>query len=149
MRTPGKKMPNGYYIHKKYSYVLEDLYGINISQYIDKLPKGFQYTIVKFNPKTHDVITFTFSPDWNTADEPTVGDAILVKADGPIKFIKQHKDPWIYHHKWMFVADDYAGFDVEKSKLRSKQWTSIPGINKSKIGKKSYWESKILPMFRK
>ena len=143
MRTPGKKMPNGYYVHKKYIYVLENLYDIDVSQYIKKIPAGFQYTIVKYNTKTRD-ITFTYSPDWDTADEPIVGDAILVRKDGSTRFIKQHKDPWIYHHKWMFVADDYVGFDVEKSKQRSKEWVSIPGINKSKIGKLSYWEGKIL-----
>lgn len=145
MRIPGKKMPLGYYVHKNYKHVFEHLYSVNISQYINKLPKDFQYTIIKFNPKTRNV-TFTYSPDWDTpAHESIVGDAIMVRAAGSTKKIKQHKDPWIYHHKWMFVADDYTGFDVERSKKRSKQWTSIPGINKSKIGKKSYWDINILP----
>jgi len=31
-------------------------------------------------------------------------------------------DPLIYHDKWLFVADDYAGFDVAASKRRSAAW---------------------------
>lgn len=146
MRTPGKKMPNGYYVHKSSYEVLENLFDIDYHSFLAAIPPGFQFDILKYNPKQNQM-TFTRSSDWDTANEPTVENAVLVKADGSIKFIKQHKDPWIYHHKWMFVTDDYTGFDVEKSKRRS-QWTSIPNINKSKIGKKSYWESKVLPMLR-
>ena len=145
MRTPGKKMPYGYYVHKSCKHILENLHGINMKYFEDKLPHDFKYDIIKYNPKENQV-TFTHSPDWDTpAHESIVGDAILVRADGSTRFIKQQKDPWIYHHKWMFVADDYTGFDVERSKRRSKQWTSISGINKSKIGKKSYWEKEVLP----
>jgi len=143
-RTPGKKMPFGYYVHKDYVQIIENLYEIDVSRYAKSLPKDFQYTIVKFNPATCDV-SFIFSPDWDTsAHESIVGDGYLVREDGTTRLNRQHKDPWIYHHKWMFVADDYAGFDVERSKQRSKQWTSLPNINKSKIGKLSYWKAQVL-----
>ena len=38
-------------------------------------------------------------------------------------------DPYIYHHKWLFVADDYDGFDVEESKARSGAWLCQTSIN--------------------
>lgn len=148
MRTPGKKMPFGYYVHKSSYEVLEKLFDIDCHNFLAAIPHNFQFDIIKYNPKQNQM-TFTQSPDWDTpAHESIVGDAILVRADGSTRFIKQHKDPWIYHHKWMFVADDYTGFDVERSKQRSKQWTSIPNINKSKIGKLSYWTTKILPLLQ-
>ena len=42
-------------------------------------------------------------------------------------------DPFIYYHKWLFVADDYPGYDVAKSAARSR------------IGNKSYWEHFVVP----
>ena len=42
----------------------------------------------------------------------------------------------------MFVADNYTGFDIQKSKERSKQIEAIPNIKslKSKIGNAKFWE---------
>mgnify|MGYP001457449761 CR=1 FL=1 len=45
----------------------------------------------------------------------------------------------IFHHKWMWVGDDYKGFDVGKEYNWSKQWTSKVD-NFSGIGKKENWD---------
>ena len=54
---------------------------------------------------------------------------------------KRPKKQQVYHNKWQFVSEDYKGFDIEKSKERTKQWNSIPNIKKlkCKIGYKDYW----------
>ncbi|MFW5887890.1 MAG: hypothetical protein ACOCUH_03725, partial [Bacteriovoracia bacterium] len=96
------------------------------------------YTCVKYNKKEKS-ITFQWSSDFNTANEPVVEKCILVKQN-KIKRIKQPQDPYVWHHKWQWVADNYDEFDVEKSKTRSKQWK--PYVNKEekcKIGKLSFW----------
>ena len=49
------------------------------------------------------------------------------------------------HHKWLFVADDYQGFDVERSKGRSQRWIAIGNVDRSRIEKKSYWEEHFVP----
>jgi len=54
-------------------------------------------------------------------------------------------DPDIYHHKWLFVADDYQGFDVVASKTRSEQWIALGDVDRSRIGRKSYWEERVVP----
>ena len=54
-------------------------------------------------------LLFIRSPDFDKNDEPIAGDSILVSRDGSFKFTKQKKDPQIYHHKWLFVKDDYTG----------------------------------------
>ena len=53
--------------------------------------------------------------------------------------MKQKSSPQIYHHKWLFVTDDYPGFDVEESKNRSRKWVSLPNIDYSRIGYKKFW----------
>ena len=53
-------------------------------------------------------------------------------------------DPYIYHHKWLFVADDYDGFDVEESKSRSDAWLALPQVDKSRIGRACYWHTHVV-----
>jgi hypothetical protein len=44
-----------------------------------------------------------------------------------------------------FVADDYDRFNVEESRVRSQQWISLPNVDRSRIGRKSYWEQQVVP----
>lgn len=133
----GKEIGGCIYVHKQYRFVfLMD----GILKAEAKVPEGFDFQVVKYDSKKEQ-FSFICSPDFDTADEPTVGDSIVVNSLGKIKTVKANKkDPWIYHHKWLMVMDDYSGFNVEKSKRRSESWMSIDGIDKKKIGKKSYWE---------
>ncbi len=141
MRQPGKKIGYTTYVHKLYFDTLsrDELDERILTRAKEALPYSFSYEIIKYNYDNGNV-TFIYSPDWNTADEPIVGDAVLVKMNGSKKITKQKSNPQIYHHKWMFVADTYSGFDVERSKLRSKQYANHPELDKAKMGYKSYWD---------
>lgn len=128
----GKRIGGKIYLHKQY----EDL--IPIIKERKELLGTFEYNLVSYDPKSGNV-TFTNSPDFDTANEPIVGAQCVVSEDKK-KFYTPSPDPWIYHHKWLWVKDDYKGFDVEKAKTRSAHWTSIPVIDYSRIGKRSFWE---------
>lgn len=137
----GKMIGGGLYVHRDYESVAVPQEILSTAQaQLD----GFDYNIVKYVPKT-GAVTFIQSPDFDTADEPMVGPGLLVKPDGSKKVIKPPADPWIYHHKWLWVDDSYTGFDVGASKQRSLQWMSLPDIDYSRIGKKSFWEREVLP----
>ena len=90
----------------------------------------------------NNTVSFIESEDFDTAREPQVGNAYAVNLKtGKIKTIKAKGQ--IYHHKWMFVADDYAWFDIEESKKWSEKWQSILPKDrkvKSRIGYKKYWD---------
>ena len=98
-----------------------------------------------FLPLVTGAVSFIKSPDFDTADEPIVGDVITVKPDGTTRRRSRRADPQIYHHKWLFVADDYKGFNVAASKRRSATWLKLADIDKSRIGTKSYWEEHVVP----
>lgn len=137
----GKAIGGSIYVHKGYESEVVPSNILNAAKmYLD----GFTYSIIKYVPKT-GAITFTQSPDFDTAHEPVVGKQLLVKADGTKKIMKPLSDPWIYHHKWLWVKDDYSGFDTEQSKQRSASWTSLPNIDYSRIGKQSYWNNTVIP----
>ncbi|QEG21005.1 hypothetical protein MFFC18_08570 [Mariniblastus fucicola] len=136
----GKEIGGAIYLHRDY----EDELGEAIVQAKLHLNDEVDYTIVKLNLKTK-AISFICCDDFDIEDEPEVGDSIIVHPDGQTRRRSKAKDPEIYHHKWMFVADDYKGFDVERSRMRSLRWINLKGLNKRKIGKKSYWVENVLP----
>lgn len=140
----GKMIGGELYVHYSANDVLpqQDLIAAE-----GMLPEGFEYEVIKYNAKDGS-FSFISSPDWNTSDEPIVGDAYKVKKNGEVTVTKQKADPQIYHHKWNFVRDDYSGFDVEKSVQRSIDWyrDAKADINMFKIGTQSYWQENAVPL---
>ena len=134
----GKRMGKSVYVHSSAIGVLPEIVRKRIMR-AEMSNNLFDWTVIKYN-ESNENISLIESVDWDDADEPTVGQVLILKHDGGRKLIKPSKDPWIYHHKWLFVADDYDGFDVRQSIDRSLQWMSIPGIDYNRIGKKSFWE---------
>lgn len=111
----GKEIGGAIYVHRSVEHVL----GHVVDEARERIPEGFDYQVVKFVQKT-GMVSFVQSPDFDEADEPTVGEIVTVSPDGAIRRRARSANPEIYHHKWLFVSDDYSGFDVEESKARSK-----------------------------
>ena len=103
---------------------------------------GFEYDIIKWD-YDRMMVTFISSPDWDTASEPLVGDAIRVcLTTGEVKKLRSRGQ--IYHHKHQFVNEDYTGFDIEESKNWSKLWTSVlPATREmnNRIGYRKHWNN--------
>jgi hypothetical protein len=134
----GKKIGGCVYIHRDYvDHVVSD-----IEWQTAQVPDDWDYVIVKINLATLQC-SFIKCADFDTAHEPTVGDSFVVKPDGTTRVVKAPKDPWIYHHKWMMVDTCYGGFDYHESQERSRQWEALASLDKSRIGKKSYWQEKV------
>ena len=136
----GKEIGGNVYAHRQYETVL----GERVQTAAGLIPIDFNYTIIKLNLATQGV-TFVVSPDFDEADEPIVGRYILVREDGTTLERNQLNDPYIYHHKWLMVKDDYSGFDVAESKRRSALWLSLKNVDKSRIGRKGYWDNEVIP----
>lgn len=135
----GKEIGGAVYVHKQYESLLPEA----VQKAKLFLPPGFSHTVIKFQ-MFDETVSFIQSIDFDSADEPTVGDLYTIKAAGSASFRRALADPWIYHHKWLFVADDYKGFDVEASKTRSRQWLRLPDVDFTRIGKKSFWVHNVL-----
>lgn len=135
----GKQMIGCVYVHKSSEHILP---GINeIKRHI---PKGHDYAVVKYH-WINNTFSFIQSENFDSAHEPTVGNSLIVHADGKTKPIKAPLDPWVYHHKWLMVDDTYKGFNVSQAKSHSVKWMKL-NPDRSKIGKKSYWIDNILPL---
>jgi predicted RNase H-like HicB family nuclease len=103
----GKEIGGAVYVHRRYEHVL----GAAIEEARKHLPPDFSYTVVKLTLANRSV-SFVEVADFDTAPEPAIGTIIAVKTDGSCRRMAAPSDPFIYHHKWLFVDDDYDGFDI-------------------------------------
>lgn len=119
----GKSIGGEIYFHKDYAtdIVPEDILEYTTQVLHDTYP-DFNYNCMKYDPKRNR-IAFQECPDFNNAREPVVGDwvAVEVGEDGSYKLSKGHSN-YIFHHKWIWVDNNYSGFDVKKSWEWSKKW---------------------------
>jgi len=136
----GKRIGNAIYVHRDYERVL----GQPLLDAKQRLPDDFVYTVIKHN-ETNGNFSFIHCPDFDTSPEPATGNYAVVKTDGSVKVRSALPDPYIYHHKWLFVDATYTGFDIEESMQRSARWMDLPDVDKSLIGRASFWNTKVLP----
>ncbi len=139
----GKEIGGAVYVHRMYEHVLPAA----VAHAKLQIPAGFDYTVIKYVVKD-ETVSFIACVEFDATDEPSVGEVVTVKADGATSSRSASFDPWIYHHKWLFVADNYSGFDVAASKARSKQWLALDEIDFRRIGKKSFWEQNVVRRFQ-
>jgi hypothetical protein len=140
-----KKIGYNIWFHKNYA----KKYGYDIEE-ID-----YKYNIVKVNTYNNN-ITLLYSPDFDLSDEPYIESYMNIMT----KEIKSMsiKNKVIYHHKWMFVEDDYNSFSLTGAKLRSELWLKNldlyikqKKLNKKdimrRIGYQNYWTKLIEEIF--
>lgn len=141
----GKTMGENLWLHKNYSdlFISKD----KLKFFTSLLPFDFDFDVIRFNLKKNE-ICFIKCIGFDELDEPILDSSYKITEEND-NFILSNEvvhgeNPLIFHHKWMFVLDDYQGFDVEKSKLRSILWKGILGKNKeisSKIGRFYFWRN--------
>jgi hypothetical protein len=143
-RRPGKKVAGSVYVHRSalpQSEIPEQL----VARALIALPEDWPYEVIRWNTRSGE-IAFIQSPDWDTNPEPVVGHLVAVLPDGTLRTRRaSFKNPQIYHHKWMFVSEDYTGFDVAASRRRSAEWEALKP-DKRRIGYQHYWEEQVLPL---
>lgn len=130
----GKSIGGNLYLHRNYVTELPtDMQQkiLNAEQLID----GFKYNTLKVG-LNDGRITFIDSPDFDTSPEPSVGEYVAVSPD---ESVKRGKSSAIWHHKWLWVKDDYRGFDVGDARERSQKYLKMD-IDFSRIGNKKFWE---------
>ena len=118
----GKQMGSQIYLHKGYAtdVIPQDVWE-HALKVLNDTNADFKYNCVMYDSKSGNV-RFDEAPDFDTAREPIVGDTLTVKPDGTTK--RGHSN-YIWHHKWIWVKNDYKGFDVNKSKAWSQKWLGV------------------------
>ena len=134
----GKFIGGKIYVHRQYEDVIPD---INlIKDYIKFSPRDLlshPYNVVVYN-RFGKHYSFVEAPNFDTAHEPTVGKITTFTLNSNSTYTRSFRS--LYHHKWLFVKDDYTGFDVQESFDRSKEWLALRGVSHSRIGSPRYWD---------
>ena len=128
------------YVHKSnLSELGEDI--VKIVEERKKLIGDFAYDVIKFDTDTENV-TFIECEEFEKIHEPLVGRQYLTKKNGEKKIMPSKGQ--IYHKKYMFVAENYTGFDIESEKKRAEKYDELLKKNedkkiKNKIGYRKKW----------
>lgn len=136
----GKEIGYAVYVHRLY----EERFGATVQWAKRHLPEHYDYTVVKLNQR-NDSVSFIHCPGFDNDPEPAIDAILVISVDGSVQRRSTPADPYIYHHKWLFVDDDYEAFDVEESKARSRNWIALRDVDRSRIGRRGYWQQYVLP----
>lgn len=136
-----KEVRNNIYVH--ISNIDELKYRLTYAQFeqlranLAGIASDFQ--ILKYNTSDYSFSTIC-SPDWDTANEPIVGDSKHYNRNG--MFLSSRKGgTQVYHKKWQFVASNYTGFNIkaafDRTALLQRKLNLVQ--LKNKIGNLVFW----------
>lgn len=119
----GKEIGGKLYFHKNYvcPEILNKQALKMYTKYRDECP--FEFNLIRYNLDNGDV-SLVECPDFDTAREPVVGRYFTISYSD-LTVLKSIPYTQIFHHKWLFVKDDYTGFDLKESWEWSKKWLSV------------------------
>lgn len=145
----GKQIANDLYFHKKYLDSFD--FAPAVKQKISLLPSDFTFNIIRFNLKNKDC-SFMDSPDFDSSFHPIIKASFKINSDNTSnqKIPKiTGENPPIYHHRWLFVKDDYNGFNVDVDFKYSQLWSQTPNLISNKYGFLRHWEETSIPKILK
>jgi hypothetical protein len=145
-----KRMGNRVYVHKNYANALFDQETIQQLNFKATM-EDFRYNCIMLD-KALSTVRLDEAPNFDHAREPRVGKYIILKPHSPMalwsptlspEFYVIHKSSssHIWHHKWLWVADGYAFFDVDASYEWSKEWLSK--LKETAKGTLAAWEEQL------
>ena len=77
----------------------------------------FATECISYNDRTKE-IRFEYCPDFDISDTPTI--TATVTYDPKIKSLRYQECNLMIDHKWLYVKDDYTGFNVEEAYNKTK-----------------------------
>lgn len=123
----GKQVGSKVYIHLDYArYVFHGYSRHVLDKALNIALNGMTYqefkslTCICYDHKKPNIVRFDTCPDFDTADCPIVGHMYYIDIENHT--ITERENKQIFHHKWLWVADSYIGFDIRDSWNYSKSW---------------------------
>lgn len=124
-----------YYVHIDYAdeiMPISELFAFSFGLPDDFSPNSVLIDFAKYE------VRFDEAPDFDTAREPRAGLTYRVHRNG---FVEKRVVDQIWHHKWLWVKDDYKGFDIQESFNWSKEWLSK--LNERAYGSPARWAEQL------
>ncbi|MEZ8733858.1 hypothetical protein [Vibrio sp. 10N.239.312.D08] len=129
----GKKIGSNVWLHKSSQHTL-----LSADEIDRVVGSGFEYDVVRIDLKSRK-LTLIKCVDFDLTHEPVLVESLNLDTG---KITKQGANPLIYHHKYLFVTPEYAGFCYHQSKQRGELWQSLSPRTRdfsSRIGRREFW----------
>ena len=143
-----KIIGKNFYVHKtNISELITMLSLDDVNKLMDICSSNYDivYDVLKIDTLNRTV-SFITCQGWDEYPEPWIKGTTIFSYDDPLtpkRILKYSNNYPIYHNKWMFVSDNYTGFDIQKSKDRTKLIESIIQTymrDRRKIGYFNCWK---------
>ena len=133
IRPCGRYFDRSVYVHRDYASLIPHKIDMNVvAARAKELPFDFRFDLIRYdrtsNPNFVDV-TFIQCQEFDLYRDPVMGDSWSIKGPGSKerwekknKFTPMKKDPHVYHHKWMYVPQNYGGFSWNEAYAWSEEW---------------------------
>ena len=139
----GKQVGSKIYFHKSVheKIVPQDVWdkAMKMAAITKVNSKPFEFNTVCYDLKNPHIVRLDTCPGFDIEREPIVG--ISFKLDTLTYTTEVRVNKQIFHHKWLWVTDDYKGFDVQKSYAWSKYWLSK--VNETASGYFYKWQEQL------
>jgi len=131
----GKNIGGHVYVHRMY---VNDIFP-ELTDVIDEI-HDVNFNLLKIPTNDDDRKEYIFlvnCKDFDHVNEPRVGTIYKYEFGTGIVHVKDYSF-FVYHHKWLWVKDDYTGFNVKKAIERSITWRKLNPPSSS-IGSYRFW----------
>lgn len=132
----GKFVAGQTYVHRSAE---DTLPGDLLSAAKKRLPDGYSYDYVRYNPKDGS-FGFMQCPEFDSAHEPAVTGGMVVRGDQVTTTRIPGKDKQIIHGKHLMVKPGYGGFDREAARARWDSYSGDKHLDRNRMGWQSWWE---------
>ena len=130
----GRYFNQSVYVHKDFAHLIPHKIDMEVlNERAKELPTDFEYTLIRYDrggsPDTV-CVSFIQVHDFDDSNDPIGGDSWYIKGQRYLdngeshRFTSAKKDPQIYHHKWVYVPESYAGFNWKQAMQWSERWLS-------------------------
>jgi len=145
----GRYFDASVYVHKDFAHLIPHKIDMSVlERAINLLPKDFTYDLIRYDRYLQNV-SFIQVHNFDTDNDPVQGDSWYIKSDWKLsrgdthRFTSAKKDPQIYHHKWVYVPENYSGFNWQDAFQWSERWMSRrynAGFTSAQLARLSYWK---------
>ena len=141
----GKRVGSKIYVHKDYALdvvpteILWDAQDI-----LHKYEPGASFNCICYDLKQPNIIRFDEAPRFDVDREPYPGVMWTVdtsRIDEGERCYRVGYSDAIWHHKWLWVEQNYQGFDVEESYKWSELWLSK--VDETASGHEHKWKEQL------
>lgn len=135
----GKRVGGQLYLHRDYLHLARP--ELNVATLERRCPFPFRCVMLDAD---RDLVRLDEALDFDSAREPSPGRMLTLRglSTGALGQATERSSSSIWHHKQLWVQDDYPGFDVDAAWRWSERW--LAALTETASGSPKVWEQQLM-----